>query len=240
MTHTISVGMQVLVGVIVGVLSYLLGNVNNAIMLSKLKGKDIRTCGSGNPGTMNMIRTFGKPMGAITLVLDISKGVIPALLGWLFMGDGEFLSLGADRIGLYVAGLCTEIGHIYPVFMKFKGGKGIATVFGVCMVAQPIAMTVSFVLGTAFLLITKIGSLTSFAMICTALTLEGVRAASEPLALPCAILIFAMFALTLFAHRTNLIKLFSGNERQVVLVKSKKAKPPVDRSILFNQPIVIE
>ncbi len=236
----ISVGMQVLVGFIVGLCSYFLGNVNNAIFLSKLKGKDIRKCGSGNPGTMNMIRTFGKPMGALTLVLDISKGVIPALIGWLFMGDGEFLSLGTDRIGLYVAGLCTELGHIYPVFMKFKGGKGIATVFGVCLVAQPIAMAASFLLGTAFLVITKIGSLTSFAMICSALTLEGVRAAASPFPIPCAILIFAMFALTLFAHRTNLVKLFSGKERQVVLVKSKKQKPAVDRSILFDLPTVAE
>lgn len=237
---TISVSMQILVGVIVGVCSYFLGNINSAIMLSKMKGRDIRTCGSGNPGTMNMLRSFGKPMGALTLVLDVSKGVIPALLGWLFMGNGEFLRLGSDRMGLYVAGLCTEIGHIYPVIMKFKGGKGIATVFGVCMVAQPIAMVASFAIGVVFLLGTKIGSLTSFAMICTPLTLEGINAVSGPLAVPCVILVFAMFALTLFAHRPNLAKLFSGNERQVVLVKPKNKKPPADSSILFDNRIIAE
>ncbi len=237
---TISTGMEVLVGVLVAVVSYFLGNVNNAIMLSKLKGKDIRKCGSGNPGTMNMIRTFGKPMGAITLVLDISKGIIPALLGWLFMGTGQFCRLGDDRIGLYVAGLATEIGHIYPALMKFKGGKGIATVFGVCMVAQPIAMTACFVFGTLFLIVTKIGSLTSFIMIMTPLALEGVRTSSEPLGIVCSMLVFLMFALTLFAHRNNLVKLFSGNERQVVLKKSNKPKPSVDRSILFDGVAIAE
>ncbi len=86
---TLPLYLQITVGVIVGVGSYFIGNINTAVALSKLKGKDIRKCGSGNPGTMNMIRTFGKPFGALTLLLDVAKGVLPSLLGWLFMGNGE-------------------------------------------------------------------------------------------------------------------------------------------------------
>ncbi|MCH5351789.1 MAG: glycerol-3-phosphate acyltransferase [Clostridiales bacterium] len=231
---------QILVGVLVGVLSYLLGNVNTAIMISKLKGKDIRTCGSGNPGTMNMLRTFGKPIGALTLVLDVLKGVIPSLLGWLFMGKGQFLALGSDRIGILVGGICVEIGHIYPVFMKFKGGKGIATVFGVCMVCRPIAMLISFAVGVLLLIYVQIGSLTSFILLCAPLTLEGYFSAGSPSALPSAILVICMFSLTLFAHRSNLVKLFSGCEGRVVLKKSKKPKKYVDRSIAFEKVIVAE
>ena len=232
--------MEVIVGVLVVLCSYFIGNINNAILLSKMKGKDIRTCGSGNPGTMNMIRTFGKPMGAITLVLDISKGIIPCVLGWLFMGTGEFCRLGSDRIGLYVAGLATEIGHIYPAVMKFKGGKGIATLFGVCLTCQPVAMTVSFALGVFVLVFSQRGALTSFAMLAAPMTLEGIAAASGPMGVVSPILIFVMFALTLFAHRSNLVKMFSGNERKVVLVKSEKVKPLPDLSMLVDEIAIVE
>ena len=161
---TLPLYLQITVGVIVGVGSYFIGNINTAVALSKLKGKDIRKCGSGNPGTMNMIRTFGKPFGALTLLLDVAKGVLPSLLGWLFMGNGEFLRLGADRLGLYVGGLCAEIGHIYPVAMKFKGGKGVATLLGVCLTCKPVIWVASMAVGIAFLFVAKIGSLTSFIM----------------------------------------------------------------------------
>lgn len=231
---------QIVAGVLVGVFSYLIGNVNTAILISKLKGQDIRKCGSGNPGTMNMLRTFGKPIGALTLVLDVLKGVIPSLLGWLFMGDKQFLMLGTDRIGLLIGGICVEIGHIYPVFMKFKGGKGIATVFGVCMVCRPIAMLLSFAVGVALLVYVKIGSLTSFILLCAPLTIEGVMSANSPSALPSAVLVICMFALTLFAHRTNLVKLFSGCEGRVVLKKSKKPKKFVDRSVVFDKVLIAE
>ncbi len=232
--------MEVIVGVLVVLCAYFIGNINNAILISKMKGKDIRTCGSGNPGTMNMIRTFGKPIGALTLVLDISKGIIPCLLGWLFMGTGEFCRLGADRIGLYVAGLATEIGHIYPVTMKFKGGKGIATLFGVCMTCQPIAMTLSFVVGVAVLLFSQRGALTSFALLTVPMTLEGIATATSPMGAVSSAVLFAMFALTLFAHRSNLVTMFSGNERKVVLVKSKKVKPLPDISMLTCEIAIVE
>lgn len=237
---TISFEMQILAGVLVVICSYFIGNINNAILLSKLKGKDIRECGSGNPGTMNMIRTYGKIFGVFTLVLDVAKGVVPSLLGWLFMGDGEFLTLGADRIGLYVGGLSAVLGHIYPVVMKFKGGKGVATILGICLTAQPLYTLGFFAFGVAFLFVTKIGSLTSFIMMCAPLAVEGVQAASSPTAIASAILVFTLFALTLFAHRGNLVKTFSGNEGKVVLKKSKKQKRAVDRSIVYGNVIIAE
>lgn len=232
--------MQILAGVLVALCSYLIGNINNAVTISKLKGKDIRTCGSGNPGTMNMIRTFGKPIGALVLVLDLAKGIVPCMLGWLFMGDGQFLALGADRIGLYVAGLCVTLGHIFPVFFKFKGGKGAATIIGVGFTLQPYWAVGFFVLGVLFLLVTKIGSLTSFIMMSAPLVAEGPLAAQNPYGAICATIVFVMFALSLFAHRSNLVKLFSGYEGRVVLIKSKKQKPPVDRSAVFERITIVE
>ncbi len=236
----IGTGWQVLVGALVVLGAYFMGNINNAILISRIKGKDIRQCGSGNPGTMNMIRTYGKKLGALTLVLDVVKGIIPSVLGWLFMGDGEFLWLGADRLGLYVGGLCAVLGHIYPVCMKFKGGKGVATILGVCITAQPLWTVCAFTVGLLFLLFTKIGSLTSFFMMCPPLTVEGINAATSPSGVASAILVFVLFALTLFAHRKNLVKMFSGNEGRVVLKHSKKQKPVTDRSVVYESVIIAE
>lgn len=233
----ISMNMQILAGVLVAVCAYFIGNINNAVMISKALGRDIRKLGSGNPGTMNMIRNFGKPIGAVTLILDVLKGVVPCLLGWCFMGNGEFLMLGADRLGLYVGGFFAVLGHIYPAAMKFKGGKGAATIIGVCLTNQPLWTIGFFALGVAFLFVTKIGSLTSFIMISAPLTAEGVLAAGQGWL--CATLVFLMLALSIFAHRSNIVKLFGGREGSVTLKKSKKNIQP-DRSIVFDSVKIAE
>lgn len=237
---TIPVSMQILTGVLVALGSYFVGNINNAILISKLKGKDIRSCGSGNPGTMNMLRTYGKALGVLTLILDVLKGVVPCLLGWLFMGNGQFLRLGSDRLGMYVAAICAVLGHIYPVLMKFKGGKGAATIIGVCLTMQPLYTLATFAFGVAFLLITKVGSLTSFIMISAPLAMEGLRSAQNPIGIYASIILFAMYLLSLFAHRKNIYKLFYGNEGRVVLFKPKKIKPQPDRAFVYEDYIIAE
>lgn len=237
---TISIPMQALAGTLVAVGAYFVGNINNAILISRLKGKDIRQCGSGNPGTMNMLRTYGKLLGVLTLILDVLKGVVPCLLGWLFMGGGQFLRLGSDRMGMYVAGLCAVLGHVYPVTMKFHGGKGAATIIGVCLTMQPLYTLATFALGVAFLIVTKVGSITSFIMISAPLAVEGLTAAQNPLGIYCSVILFVMYAFSLFAHRKNLVKLFSGNEGRVVLFKSKKQKEKPNREIIFDGVAVAE
>ena len=237
---TIPVSMQYLAGALVAVGSYFVGNVNNAIMISRLKGKDIRQCGSGNPGTMNMLRTYGKILGVLTLILDVLKGVIPCLLGWLFMGNGQFLRMGSDKLGMYVAGFFAVLGHIYPVVFKFKGGKGAATIIGVCLTMQPLYTLAAFAFGVAFLFITKVGSLTSFLIISAPFAVEGLEAATNPLGVYCAVIFFVMYLLVLFAHRKNVIKLFSGNEGRVVLFKSKKHKAERDRAMVYEDILIAE
>lgn len=207
------------ISVIVG--SYLIGNINIALVISKLKKKDVRKMGSGNPGTMNMLRNFGVKMGALTLVLDALKGALPTLLGWFILGDR--FGFGGDKIGAYIGGLSVIVGHIFPVFLKFKGGKGIASSIGVCLIMHPIATLITFAIGVAFIFITKIGSITSFIIISVPIALEGFRLSASGGSIAGAILLFALFALTLFAHRKNVIKLFMGTESKTVIIK-KKAK----------------
>jgi len=103
---------------LVVIVSYLLGSINFAYITARIKGIDISSEGSGNPGTSNVLRTLGKGSAAIVLLGDLFKGAIPIIF---FYQDQYFL----------VYGLAAVVGHIYPVFYKFKGGKGVATYLGV-------------------------------------------------------------------------------------------------------------
>ena len=119
--------MEALYLVILGLCSYLFGNVNFAKLISRCKKDDITKHGSGNPGTLNMLRTFGFKWAIFNMLLEIAKGAIPTLIGKLWLG----------QIGMYVAGVCVILGHIFPVIFKFKGGKGVAAFAGFSLFALP-------------------------------------------------------------------------------------------------------
>ena len=131
--------------------SYLIGNIFFARIISRAKKYDISKSGSGNPGTMNMLRNLGLVVGLLTLVLDMLKGIIPALVGFYLFGGH---TAGANAyIGMFTGGLSSLVGNIFPVFYKFKGGKGAAIVYGICFAAQPILGLIIFVAGIIYLLI---------------------------------------------------------------------------------------
>ena len=195
------------------VVSYLMGNINFAVILSRLKHGDIRSSGSGNPGTMNVVRTYGKVIGVVCLVLDALKAAVPAFFfWWLCAGTPYDVS---DKLGLYVSGLSVVVGHIFPVFMKFRGGKGIACIIGISLLAHPFVTLAAFAVGLIFLIFVKIGALASFIMIFTpniyeAYTLGG----TQPIV---SILIFVMMTLAVLAHHANIVRLLSGTENLTVL-----------------------
>lgn len=198
--------------------SYVIGNVNFALILSRIKHGDIRRSGSGNPGTMNVVRTYGKIVGALCLILDALKAAVPAFFAWRWF-SGEWFAVG-DKLGLYVSGLAVTVGHIFPVFLKFKGGKGIACIIGVSLVSQPIVTLIAFAVGLLFIIVVKIGAMGSFIMIFTpniyeAATLGG----SDPAVSG---IIFAMVTLAILAHHANIVRLFGGTENVTVLFGKKK------------------
>ncbi len=152
------------------VVSYLLGCVNFAVIISKIHHKDVRKIGSGNPGTMNMSREFGLKVGLVNFLFDCIKGGVPVIAahyifeGYTFAGSGVLIS----DLARYIAGAFAVIGHIYPVFMKFKGGKGIATTYGAFWFGlgceDPwyfMIMLVALILVLLFILITEMGSMGS-------------------------------------------------------------------------------
>lgn len=140
--------------VLLVIVSYFIGNISFARLISKNKNEDITKKGSGNPGTMNMLRNYGIKTGAITLILDVLKGVLPSLAGLLL-----FRHTGLNEsVGLLVAGLSVIVGHMWPVLYKFKGGKGVACALGVFMVANPLWLLISFVIGFVYLWFFDYGS----------------------------------------------------------------------------------
>ncbi len=191
---------------------YLIGNIYFARIISKIRKIDLTKQGSGNPGTMNMLRNQGFAMGMLTLMLDMLKGVIGALAGFLLFG-GNWTSVDSI-IGLYVGGLSVLVGNLFPVFYKFKGGKGAAVVYGMFFFAHWELGLIVFVIGFIYLLIMDYGVLTSFFMNTAFTIVEGFRYMHfNSLAL--SVLLFAIFFLMWFAHRQNIYRLLLGKEKKV-------------------------
>lgn len=206
--------------------SYLLGSVNFAVIISKLKRKDIRTAGSGNPGTLNMSRTFGLGIGILTLVLDIVKGAIPALVGW-YLYDGFIFKgteLKASMLTEVMCGFFAVLGHVFPIFMKFKGGKGIATTIGVFAVCNWKVALISGAVAIIFILFTEIGSMGSFiattpgaieACFSVYVRYIAVTATTTAKILVAGfsnLFIVLIIVLTWYAHRKNIQRLIAGEE----------------------------
>ena len=234
--------------------SYLLGCFNNAIMITKIKKTDIRKVGSGNPGTMNMSRNFGIRLGLLTLFLDMLKGLIPALVGYFVLRGKTLPDAAFDLgdLGMFLCGFFAVLGHIYPVFYKFKGGKGIATTIGVFL-AWAILMAVSGEWGWFFveimsliaavfvIYLTEYGAMGSIIAITPPAVASSIRlfllyhiGPDTPRVIPyyiaANVLIFGICFITWFAHRNNIERMLAGEEHPTsikemfVKMREKKAE----------------
>ncbi len=196
------------------VLGYLMGNISNARIISKLKDNDITKLGSGNPGTMNMARSFGWKWGLLTLVLDILKSAIPCLLALI---ASRYILQDYYPLIVFLTGFAVVLGHIFPVFYKFKGGKGVACCLGVFAVIHPIWFLISLVFGLIVLLVFKIGSITSFSVVGFLVVVSIILAISW-IEIVCVVLLYLILILT---HKKNLVRLFKGEENKVYLFKKR-------------------
>lgn len=216
-------------------ISYLLGCFNFAVLISRIKHKDIRSEGSGNPGTMNMSRTFGLKIGIINFVCDALKGVIPVLCGYLIFKDYVFegTQFAASDLTRYLFGTCAVIGHIFPVTMKFKGGKGIATTLGMFLCALScerwwlvFAGIAFFALLFYYIYVFEWGSMASLIGVSGFTICQGVFFVVRYQATLTNAFVIAMFALLLLvnlltwtAHHKNLYRLMGGEEHRTSIKK---------------------
>ena len=195
------------------IVSYLLGSINFAYITARIKGIDISSEGSGNPGTSNVLRTLGKKSAAIVLFGDLLKGAIPIIF---FYQDQYFL----------VYGLAAVVGHIYPVFYKFKGGKGVATYLGVYVATVFMNPYNSDLLNIEIFQILNIPVLVFFYFVVFKITRVSAIASLSTVLITVALLIYinseisnvvvlvTLFVLILIKHSENIKRLREGKENK--------------------------
>ena len=181
-------------------LGYALGSIPFGLLLTKLAGKgDVRDIGSGNIGATNVLRTGSKPLAAATLILDCLKATAAILLArQLWPGTENFAAAGA------------LVGHLYPVWLKFKGGKGVATLLGILIPLLPIAAAIYALVWLGLLLTIRISSVAG--MLAAASAPVSAAVLGEQLLFP----MFLGFALlVIWKHRENIARLKAGKEPKV-------------------------
>lgn len=192
--------------------AYLIGSINFAIIFSRLKGTDITKKGSGNPGTMNVLRSVGKLWGVLTFICDCAKGVIFAVVGLYWIGSLDWL---------FILGVVTIIGHVLPIYSKFKGGKGVATSIGVFIVAYPIVGAIVLAVLIFMLLFIKYGFIGSITCI-TAITIYSCIVSRDNItAIVCSLIIWAIVVIR---HYSNIKRLVRGEENTLKLVGKNQSK----------------
>ena len=200
---------DILILVFGAIFSYFIGGVSIARLITKNKKEgNIVKSGSGNPGTMNMLRTHGLVMGLSTLFFDALKGALPSLFGLLYYGGY------GDRIAymvLFIFGFCAVLGHIFPVYYKFKGGKGIATTLGVFVIADPLTTAILFAILFITLYFIKISSVVSLLFITINAIVQLFRSYAKANWVVIIIMV-VMVLVDVVAHKQNLIRLIDNKE----------------------------
>ena len=195
---------MILGGVLVVVAAYLLGSVDFAVLVARAKGIDIYSVGSGNPGTANVLRTMGRGAAAMVMAGDLLKGVVAAAAGQLITGE---IVIG------YAAGAAAVLGHCFPIWHRFKGGKGVATGAGMILWLAWPAFIVLVVVWVAVVAITRISSIAS--VIGAILVVPSLLIARPPPPAAAYAITAAMALLVIVRHIPNLRRLFRGEESTV-------------------------
>lgn len=192
---------------LVFILAYLIGSVSGSILISKyFFGEDIRAKGSGNAGTTNALRIYGKKYAVITLFIDVIKGVIAALIGYAI--DPVY--------SMYIAGAAVVIGHCWPIYYGFKGGKGMATSAGVNIIVNIWIILMQLALFVAVNLSMGIVSVSSILATLFALIYVLVFHNNN---LPLIIMIAVNTFVVIYKHKSNIVKLINGNENKLNMIK---------------------
>lgn len=203
--------------IIVAILAYCLGSISFSVLISKkLAGFDVREKGSKNAGSTNVLRTVGKKAAALTLICDILKGVVAVLIALLLGNIVE----GTDKALLVqIAALFAVVGHTFPVFFKFKGGKGVATALGVLFVINWQIALICLVFALLLMVITKMVSVGSLAAailfpVLTIFIHDNYIAEGSYLVFG-----ILMAAFVIYNHRTNIKRLATGTENKISFKK---------------------
>jgi glycerol-3-phosphate acyltransferase PlsY len=188
------------------VAAYVVGSIDFAVIVARMHGVDIHEVGSGNPGASNVLRSIGRLPAAMVLIGDTLKGVIGAAMGMIAAGSVDFQVEWA-----FLAGFAAVIGHCYPVFHRFRGGKGVATGLGVLLFTVPIVGVIVVAGWLVLVRLTKTASISSLIAVAASVPLaiwQGVEGMSL-------VWLLATVVLVVWRHRANIQRVFSGSEQKV-------------------------
>ena len=205
--HAIGSTHWILATLACAVIAYLLGSINCGVLISRAYGKDIRNVGSGNAGATNMTRTFGKKAGILTFVGDFSKASVALFICRIIFG----------LEGAFVAGIFCILGHAYPLYFKFKGGKGVVCIAAMGLFTTPLVLAIML---AVFVLILLGFKMVSFASIMTMIIYPFVLFQMEG-AGPWMLYAFLAAVLVVFLHRKNVVRIFNHTESKISIGKKK-------------------
>jgi acyl phosphate:glycerol-3-phosphate acyltransferase len=188
------------------VAAYLVGSIDFAVIVGRMYGVDIHQEGSGNPGMSNVLRTMGRVPAAMVFIGDTLKGTIGAAMGWVASGSPDPAVHWA-----FLAGLAAVVGHCYPIFHRFRGGKGVATGGGVLLFTVPIVAVIEIATWFLIFWLTKTASIGSMVIVVITIPLliwQGVTGLSL-------VWVALIIALVVWRHRGNIKRMVSGSEEKV-------------------------
>ena len=209
---------------------YLLGSINSAIIISKLLyGEDIRTHGSGNAGLTNMLRTYGKGAAALTLVGDMLKTTIAIFIGGILGGFGYMglISVGGSTCDFplaYISGFFAILGHVYPLYYNFKGGKGVLCATTLALILTPVEALILIVVFVGIVWMSKYVSLGSVsgAVLYPVLVHGHITMQNQPSNGVMSLITILIAILIVYWHRGNLKRISEGTERKISIGSAKK------------------
>ncbi len=210
---------MIMTAIVTVIAAYLIGSINFAVIFAKaFMKRDVRELGSGNAGATNVMRNAGLLPGILTFVFDALKGFVACYLGrvifdYMYTQTGDELLRGI--IGAYLCGLACMVGHVFPLFFNFKGGKGVATSVGIFAVCCPVAIIIGLSVFAIVLIVSKYVSLSSVLAAITVVVLSIIFCDKTALLLPQIVLALAMGAIVIGKHKENIKRLTAGNESKI-------------------------
>lgn len=206
--------------IITGVIAYLMGSISFSVIFSKkFAGFDVRQKGSGNAGSTNVLRTAGKKPAILTLLCDIAKGVLAIFIAYL-VGKICKCDIGKSAILVQIAGICVVIGHTFPIFFDFKGGKGVATALGVLLITNWQIGLICLVFALVLMALTRMVSLGSiaaailFPVLCFFIS-NNYLVGDETTRMTYLLFGIIMAVIVVFNHRSNIQRLANGTENKL-------------------------
>lgn len=187
------------------VIAYLLGAIPFGLILVRLStGRDVRQSGSGNIGATNVLRTTGRIWGVATLLLDAAKGAAGVLIARALVPD--------DGTTIFFAGLAAVLGHIFPLYLRFRGGKGVATCLGVFLVLSPLAVLPAI---GVFITLALVSRTVSIGSVSAALAFPAAVWWLDQVTVPQLAAILCCSAAVVYSHRTNIVRILQGRENRL-------------------------